>query len=46
MFNSDCILDNCNGLNGTLKMYVNGSENTEFNHYMPSDGDEIKIVFE
>ena len=45
-FNSQCIFDNCNGPDGTLKMYVNGVENTEFNHYMPKDKDEIKIVFE
>lgn len=43
---SECILDNCNGADGTVKMYVNGSPNGEFDHYMPRDGDEIKIVFE
>ncbi|MBI2143418.1 hypothetical protein HYU20_03705 [Candidatus Woesearchaeota archaeon] len=45
-FNSQCILDSCNGPDGTVKMYVNDVENTEFGHYMPRDGDEIKIVFE
>ncbi len=45
-FSSECILDYCNGLEGTVKMYVNDVENTEFNHYMPRDKDEIKIVFE
>lgn len=43
---SECVLDNCNGPGGTVKMYVNDVENTEFGHYMPRDGDEIKIVFE
>lgn len=43
---SECILDYCNGPDGTVKMYVNGAENTEFDHYMPLDKDEIKIVFE
>lgn len=43
---SECILDYCNGPEGTVKMYVNGVENTEFDHYMPKDKDEIKIVFE
>ncbi|MBI2550635.1 hypothetical protein HYV83_05685 [Candidatus Woesearchaeota archaeon] len=43
---SECILDYCNGPDGALKMFVNGVENTEFDHYMPLDGDEIKIVFE
>lgn len=45
-FSSECILDSCNGPDGTVKMYVNGEENTEFDHYMPQDKDEIKIVFE
>ncbi len=45
-FNSQCILDYCNGPDGSVKMYVNGSPNGEFDHYMPRDGDEIKIVFE
>ena len=43
---NECILDYCNGPDGTVKMYVNGIENTEFDHYMPLDKDEIKIVFE
>lgn len=42
----ECILDYCNGPDGTVKMFVNGSPNDEFDHYMPRDGDEIKIVFE
>lgn len=45
-FSKDCILDSCNGPEGTVKMFVNGSPNEEFDHYMPHDGDEIKIVFE
>ncbi|MBI2141294.1 hypothetical protein HYU16_02615 [Candidatus Woesearchaeota archaeon] len=44
-FSSECILDYCNGPDGTVKMFVNDVENTEFNHYMPRDGDEINIVF-
>ncbi|MBI3037371.1 hypothetical protein HYY73_06520 [Candidatus Woesearchaeota archaeon] len=43
---SECLLDYCNGPDGTLKMFVNDVENAEFDHYMPRDGDEIKIVFE
>lgn len=43
---SECVLDYCSGPDGTVKMYVNGSPNGEFDHYMPRDGDEIKIVFE
>lgn len=45
-FSRECILDYCNGSEGTVKMFVNGIENTEFDHYMPKDKDEIKIVFE
>lgn len=45
-FSSECILDNCNGPEGTVKMYVNGEESAEFEHYLPKDKDEIKIVFE
>ncbi len=44
-FSSECVLDYCNGPDGTVKMFVNDVENTEFNHYMPRDGDEINIVF-
>ncbi len=43
---SECVLDYCNGPDGMVKMFVNGSPNEEFDHYMPRDGDEIKIVFE
>ncbi len=43
---SECVLDYCSGPDGTVKMFVNGSPNEEFGHYMPRDGDEIKIVFE
>ncbi|MBI2144249.1 hypothetical protein HYU17_03820 [Candidatus Woesearchaeota archaeon] len=45
-FSSECILDSCNGPGGTVKMFVNGSPNSEFNHYLPRDGDEIRIVYE
>lgn len=45
-FSSECILDYCSGPDGTVKMFVNEVENTEFDHYMPLDKDEIKIVFE
>ncbi|MBI4095975.1 MAG: hypothetical protein HY438_03885 [DPANN group archaeon] len=41
-FNGTCILDYCNG---TLKMYVNGRENFEFENYIPKDKDDIRIEF-
>lgn len=45
-FNSQCILDVCNGEDGTVKMFVNGEENTEFENYHMKDGDQIEIRYE
>jgi len=44
-FNGTCILDKCNGDEGTLKMYVNREENFEFEDYIPRDKDQIRIEF-
>lgn len=45
-FSSECIFESCNGPEGTLKMFVNGEENTQFDLYPIQDGDRIEIVFE
>ena len=45
-FNSQCILDSCNGEDGTVKMFVNGEENTEFENYHMKDADKIEIRYE
>ncbi len=45
-FNENCIFENCNGEKGTLKMLVNGKENTEFEKYSLRDKDKIEIIFE
>ncbi len=45
-FNKDCILDQCSGAEGKLKMVVNGKENFDFENYIMGDGDKIEIVFE
>lgn len=45
-FNSTQILDKKNGEEGTVKMMVNGKENTEFQNYMMKDGDKIEIRYE
>lgn len=45
-FNSNCILDSCNGAGGTIKMIVNGKENTEFENYSMKDKDKIEIIYE
>ncbi len=45
-FNSNCILDKCNGPDGTVKMFVNDKPNTDFEKYFVRDGDRILIVYE
>lgn len=45
-FSSTCILDSCNGPDGTVKMFVNGKENTEFENYLMQDKDKIEIKYE
>ena len=45
-FNSNCIFDNCNGPSGTVKMFVNGQPNSEFEKYPMKDDDKIEIRYE
>lgn len=45
-FNSNCIFEFCNGSGGTVKIFVNGNPNTEFENYQMKDGDEIEIKYE
>lgn len=45
-FDENCIFENCNGADGTVKMLVNGSENTEFQNYLVKDKDKIEIRYE
>lgn len=45
-FNSNCILDSCNGTDGTVRMFVNGKENMEFENYQMQDKDKIEIKYE
>jgi len=45
-FSSECILDACNGDEGTVQMSVNSEANTEFENYQMKDGDNIEIRFE
>jgi hypothetical protein len=45
-FDSSCILENCNGSEGTVKMFVNGKPNTEYQNYLVKDGDKIEIRYE
>ena len=45
-FSKDSILGNKTGDGGTVKMLVNGKENTEFENYLMQDGDKIEIIYE
>lgn len=45
-FDSQCILEDCNGSDGTVKMLVNGQPNSEFENYLVRDGDVVEITFE
>lgn len=45
-FSSTQIFDKKNGEEGSVKMTVNGKENTEFENYMMKDGDNIEIRYE
>ena len=45
-FNSNCIFDKCNGGSGSVKMYVNGTPNTEFENYVMQDKARIEIRYE
>lgn len=45
-FDSNCIFEYCNDGNRTIKMFVNGLSNFEFDNYMPKDKDEISIVYD
>jgi hypothetical protein len=45
-FNQDCIFTSCNGAEGTVKMFVNGEPNFEFENYVMRDEDKVAIIFE
>jgi hypothetical protein len=45
-FNANCIFEFCNGADGKVKMFVNGTENTDFDQYPMKDGDKIEIRYE
>ena len=48
-FSADSIMGNMvegDGGTGTIRMMVNGEENTEFENYMMKDGDKIEIIYE
>ncbi|MBF8280330.1 MAG: hypothetical protein HW383_103 [Candidatus Magasanikbacteria bacterium] len=45
-FDRDCIFDQCNGSDGTVKFFVNGAPNSDFENYKMKDKDQIEIRFE
>lgn len=45
-FDENCILESCNGPEGTMTMLVNGKDNTEFQNYLVNDKDKIEIRYE
>lgn len=45
-FNTECIFEYCNGPEGSMKMFVNGNPNYNFEKYMVRDEDKIEIVYE
>ena len=45
-FTSVQIFDKANGSDGTVKLLVNGAENTEFGNYLMKDGDNLEIRYE
>lgn len=44
-FNSTCIFDYCNNENHSMKMYVNGVENTDYELYVMKNNDIITIDY-
>jgi hypothetical protein len=44
-FNKTCIFQFCNGPEGSVKMFVNGKRNNNFEKYVIRDGDKIVIEF-
>lgn len=45
-FNANKLLDKTNSSDGTVKMFVNGQQNSEFENYKMRDGDNIEIKYE
>ncbi len=44
-FNKNCIFEFCNEPEGSVKMFVNGKSNNDFEKYIVRDGDKIRIVY-
>ena len=44
-FDNECIHNYCTGSDGTLRMYINNEESSEFANYTANSGDEFVIDF-
>ncbi len=44
-FNKDCIFSYCNDDKNSVKMFVNGQPNTDFENYFMKDKDKIEIEY-
>src|SRR3989344_2802651 len=44
-FNENCIFTFCNSSDGSVKMFVNGQPNFDFENYYMKDGDKIEIRY-
>lgn len=44
-FNSTCILDYCNNANNSMRMYVNGKENLDYELYVIKNNDIVVIDY-
>lgn len=44
-FNSECIFDYCNNAENSVKMFVNGQPNFDFENYIIQDNDRIEIEY-
>ena len=45
-FSDQCIMDKCNGPDGTLTMLVNGATSTEYGTHQMKDGEKIELIFD
>lgn len=45
-FSAKKLFDKTSSSDGTVKMLVNGKENTEFENYLMKDGDRIEVKYE
>jgi hypothetical protein len=45
-FSKDSVMGHKTGVDGAIKMKVNGIPNAEFENYLMKDGDKIEVIYE